>query len=211
MKPLQLALVADDPITHDGAVAYLRTCAPLHVLPPGRTGGAEAALVLASEVTGRTMSQLERLARESGNPDLPIVLVAGSITRHNLARAIGHGLVSFLPRTQTGLDAAVNAVFDARSGSAVIPQHMIRMLVEQIRATQQTTVPRPFDQPVADLSRREIDVLSLMAEGLSTNEIGTKLNYAERTIKNVLHAMMTRLNLRNRAHAVAYAIRAGAI
>ncbi|CAM5282882.1 response regulator transcription factor [Streptomyces californicus] len=61
------------------------------------------------------------------------------------------------------------------------------------------------------LASREVDVLRLVAEGYDTADIATKLAYSERTIKNVLHSVMTRLQLRNRSHAVAYAMRQGLI
>ena len=40
---------------------------------------------------------------------------------------------------------------------------------------------------------------------MDTGEIASKLSYSERTVKNVMHGLTTRLHLRNRAHAVAYA------
>jgi DNA-binding NarL/FixJ family response regulator len=61
------------------------------------------------------------------------------------------------------------------------------------------------------LSPREVDVLRLVADGLDTGEIADSLNYSERTVKNVLHELTTRLQLRNRSHAVAYAVREGLI
>ena len=61
------------------------------------------------------------------------------------------------------------------------------------------------------LSEREIEVLRLVAEGLDTGEIARRLSFSERTIKSVLHDVTTRLQLRNRAHAVAYAVREGLI
>lgn len=69
------------------------------------------------------------------------------------------------------------------------------------------------DRPgtLAGLAPREIDVIRLIAEGLDTAEVAGKLSYSERTVKNVLHGMTTRLHLRNRAHAVAYALREGHI
>src|SRR5438874_1446916 len=51
----------------------------------------------------------------------------------------------------------------------------------------------------------------LVVEGFGTEEIAAKLCYSERTVKNVLYGLMTRVGLNNRAHAVAYALRAGAI
>jgi DNA-binding NarL/FixJ family response regulator len=56
-----------------------------------------------------------------------------------------------------------------------------------------------------------VEVLRLVAEGLDTGEIAKRLSYSERTIKNVIHDVVTRLNLRNRSHAVAYALREGLI
>ena len=54
-------------------------------------------------------------------------------------------------------------------------------------------------------------MLRLVAEGLDTSEIAEKTSYSELTVKNVLHEVTTRLQLRNRAHAVGYALRNGLI
>ena len=59
------------------------------------------------------------------------------------------------------------------------------------------------------LTDRENTVLRLVADGLSTREIASQLAYSERTIKTVMQDLTTRLYLRNRAHAVAYAVRNG--
>jgi DNA-binding NarL/FixJ family response regulator len=56
---------------------------------------------------------------------------------------------------------------------------------------------------------RERDVLTLLADGHSTREIALRLAYSERTIKNVLQELTTRLSLRNRTQAVAHAVRSG--
>lgn len=63
----------------------------------------------------------------------------------------------------------------------------------------------------ASLSRRDLNVLRLLADGQSTAEISVDLAYSESTIKNVIHDMVRQLGARNRAHAVALAIRAGVI
>jgi DNA-binding NarL/FixJ family response regulator len=61
------------------------------------------------------------------------------------------------------------------------------------------------------LTDREIKVLKLLAEGLDTAEVGRRLFYSERTVKNIVHDVTSRLNLRNRTQAVAYALRQGLI
>ena len=62
---------------------------------------------------------------------------------------------------------------------------------------------------LARFSQRKSDVVRLVTEGLDTRQIAQKLSYSERTVKNVLQAIMVRLDLRNRAHVVAYAAREG--
>ena len=52
---------------------------------------------------------------------------------------------------------------------------------------------------------------SLIADGHPTREVARQLSYSERTVKSVLHDVTTRLQLRNRAHAVAFAVREGFI
>ena len=70
----------------------------------------------------------------------------------------------------------------------------------------------PFDARRAlesGVSKRERDVLTLLADGYSTREIAQRMSYSERTIKNVLQDFNERLQLRNRTQAVAYAVRRG--
>jgi DNA-binding NarL/FixJ family response regulator len=64
---------------------------------------------------------------------------------------------------------------------------------------------------LAGLTGRDLDVLRLLADGRSTAVIAEDLAYSESTIKNVIHDLVRQLGARNRAQAVAMAIRAGAI
>jgi DNA-binding NarL/FixJ family response regulator len=61
------------------------------------------------------------------------------------------------------------------------------------------------------LAERELVVLRMIASGMETTEIAAELGVSERTVKNIVHAITTRLQVRNRAHAVACAVRAGII
>ena len=61
------------------------------------------------------------------------------------------------------------------------------------------------------LTEREVSVLRLLADGKDTAEVWRELFYSERTVKNIVHDITSRLELRNRTHAVAYAIKQGLI
>ena len=62
---------------------------------------------------------------------------------------------------------------------------------------------------VARLDRSNLG--DLVADGFDTAQIAAKLSYSQRTVKNVLHDVTSRLHLNNRSHAVAYALRQGLI
>jgi DNA-binding NarL/FixJ family response regulator len=88
---------------------------------------------------------------------------------------------------------------------------------EQVRLTDQSDVPRlhvtTVEAPawLTALSPRDVNVLRLLSEGRSTAGIAHDLTYSQSTIKNVIHDLVRELGARNRAHAVALAIRAGLI
>jgi DNA-binding NarL/FixJ family response regulator len=64
---------------------------------------------------------------------------------------------------------------------------------------------------IPQLSAREHQVLRLLADGESTRGIAERLNYSERTVKNIVHDLLVKLDCRTRAHAVALAARRGVI
>jgi DNA-binding NarL/FixJ family response regulator len=75
----------------------------------------------------------------------------------------------------------------------------------------QSQVLSPRGLSFAVLTDREIKVLKLLADGLDTTEVGCRLFCSERTVKTIVHDITSRLNLRNRTQAVAYALRQGVI
>ena len=61
------------------------------------------------------------------------------------------------------------------------------------------------------MSTREVAVLRLLADGLDTTGIASQLSYSERTVKHIIHGVVSRERLRNRVHAVAFALRLGVL
>ena len=98
----------------------------------------------------------------------------------------------------------------AASGEGSVPPDLLGRLLEQVGRLQRHVLG-PRGIMFTGLAPREVDVLRLLADGLDTAEIARRLAYSERTVKNVVHDVTTRLQLRNRSHAVAYALREGLI
>ena len=122
--------------------------------------------------------------------------------------------------------AAVREIVDA-GVSAVLPHRTLTpdTLVTSLRAVVAGTVALPGDMLArlllhvtqtshlgpAGLNPRERSVLRLLADGMDTRGIAEDLCFSERTVKNVVHDVLTKLNCRTRAQAVALATREGVI
>ncbi|GGS62713.1 LuxR C-terminal-related transcriptional regulator [Streptomyces griseoviridis] len=197
---------ADDLLTRDGTAAFLEADDRVKLLPAEDLADADILIVLTAAVTGKTLSAMSRAGQISGGR-LRIVLVADNINEQQLALAVNHGLVSFLVRPYTSFSQIAAAAVEAHHGRAVLPPLLTNMLLDRMRTMQRTDSHSGL-LPV-ELSQREVDVLQLLAEGMDTVEIANKLSYSERLIKSVIQSVTKRLELRNRTHAVAYAIRMG--
>ncbi|MGO4757572.1 LuxR C-terminal-related transcriptional regulator, partial [Streptomyces sp. 2MCAF27] len=152
----------------------------------------------------RVLRQIQRTSTARG------VLVITRIDEQQLVDAAECGFVGIVRRAETTPERLVQVISSVAQGEGHVPPDLLGSLLEQVGKLQgQVLAPRGLN--FTGLAAREIEVLRLVAEGYDTADIAMKLSYSERTIKNVLHAVMTRLNLRNRSHAVAYALRQGLI
>jgi DNA-binding NarL/FixJ family response regulator len=210
VRPVSVAVLAGDPLTGQGAVAHLRGRSEVRVLAAERQQEAEVVLIVVDRITEDTLKLMERVAQESVNDDVRFVLVGDGVREHHMLRAVTCGLVSVIPRREADFDRILRAIVDVREGRLEMPGAAIGWLVGQLRAIHQDVL-EPNGLTAAGLETREVDVLGLLSEGLSTFEIAQRLNYSERTVKNIIHGVLTRLKLRNRAHAVAFAVRIGAL
>ncbi|MFD4560556.1 response regulator transcription factor [Streptomyces sp. NPDC058469] len=207
-RQLTLALRSDDAITADGAAAFFQSGPhEVRLVPAHLQEQSEVLLILVGEVTDETMSWMRRSAVGGAGARSRIVLVADSITENQLLRAVSYGLTSFLHRHQVGFAQVLRAVVNSCDGRAELPETLVASLVEQLREAQE----RGGSDGLSGLTPREAEVLRHLADGLDTAEIASSLSYSERTIKNIIHGVISRFGLRNRAHAVAHGIRTGLI
>ena len=207
MDKVRVIVQASDPLSHAGLLACLRSRPEVTVLPADRRSAAEVLVVAVDRLTADAVAVLRRSAADLG---VPVVLIAAEITEAELLTAVECRVVAILPRLAVTTDRLVHSVTAAAAGGGVLPPNLVGELLKHVERLQREVLT-PYGLTAAGLTPREIDVLRLMADGLDTGEIAGRLNYSERTVKNVIYGVTHRLNLRNRSHAVAYALRSGLI
>jgi DNA-binding NarL/FixJ family response regulator len=206
--PVTVAVLATDPLTAEGAMAYLRSHPAVTPLARASAGQADVVLILASLITEETLTWMQGVAEQLAARELRFVLVGDGVREPQLLRAVSLGLVSVLPRQGTDYERIVRTILAAADGKVELPDVALGWLVGQLRSIQRNVLT-PNGLTAAGLESREVDVLRLLADGLDTAEIAERLSYSQRTVKNIIHGMLSRLKLRNRPHAVAYALRHG--
>jgi DNA-binding NarL/FixJ family response regulator len=198
---------AHDPITRSGLTAQLRG-RPEFELVEATPDAPPAVAVLAIDGADEYALQLMRGLRVQGCEHL--VLVVNSLSDDDLMALVEAGAGSIVWRSRASESWLAQTVINAASGQAALPPEVLARLLKQVtRLRQHVLTPRGL--ALSGLSSREKDILRLAAEGLSTEEIARELAYSKRTVTSALHDVAVRYQLRNRTHAVAYAIREGFI
>ena len=165
---------------------------------------AAADLVVVDVAAPGARGFIRELRETHGTP----ALVSGSAWQiEEIAAVMEAGAVGVLAKetlTPASLETNVRA---ALHGSSVLPSE----LMAQLLVTPEPVVDAATVAGGGQLSAREQQVLRLIADGHATREVAAQLCYSERTIKNVLHDVVTKLGARSRSQAVAHAVRSGLI
>ncbi|WP_329167128.1 response regulator transcription factor (plasmid) [Streptomyces sp. NBC_01717] len=206
--PISVALRASDAILEHGINAYLTSSPRVSVLPRGSLLEADVSVLVLNNMDDEWLKVLKHDAARTFHYPIPVVIVADAISESQLNLAIEYGMTSFLPRSQTNLDQLVDAVVEASAGHSQMPEMLVFQLVAELRQRKRKTILAEVLQD-SGMSAREIEVLRMLSEGMDTGEIAARMSYSERTIKGIIHDVVKRWKLRNRTHAVAYAMRVG--
>jgi DNA-binding NarL/FixJ family response regulator len=203
---------ATDPLLAAGIVAGLRQQPGVRLRDdpmdaPDLDGEFRVAIVAGDQVDEELL-RIVRTTLRNGCPK--VVLIAGRLDDASVFTALEAGVCGMLRREGVTPDELARAVQSAANGHGSMPPDVLGRVLNQVgRMQRQVLSPRGWT--MSPLRKREIDVLRLLAEGADTAEIASELEYSERTIKSIIHDVTVRFGLRNRTHAVAYAVREGLI
>ncbi|WP_031066643.1 helix-turn-helix transcriptional regulator [Streptomyces sp. NRRL WC-3742] len=206
---IRVAVYAEDLILQTGVVQQLRQRPEVELLSEAeaQAGRAEVSLLVVDALTEAVTEHLRRLRLATSGR---IGLVVGQFEAGGLQTIVECGVAAVLRRAEADQDRLVHLITALAAGEGVMPGDLLGELLDRI-GTLQRTMLDGRGLTLSTLTAREAEMLRLVAEGFDTSEIAAKTSYSERTVKNVLHEIITRLGLRNRAHAVGYALRRGLI
>lgn len=206
-RRIPVAIEARDPITIAGVISQLRPRPEITLTQPDAEPPPQVMILLADTIDEEALTALRRIQRTTSCRTL---LVTTGIDEQALLNAAEYGTGGVVRRADATPEHLVKAIEHVAQGDGHLPPDLLGRLLNKVGHLQsQILTPRGLH--LTGMTEREINVLRLVSEGCDTPAIAAKLGYSERTIKNALHEVMTRLHLRNRSHAVAYAMRQGLI
>jgi DNA-binding NarL/FixJ family response regulator len=134
-----------------------------------------------------------------------VALVALVRDQHDpaLVDALESGVAGILMRDELSPASLVAALRTVATGQSAVPARLLARILESAAQGRR--------HGAFDIGPRELCVLRELAEGSDTSEIAGRLAYSERMVKRIVHDLLVKMNCRNRAQAVAVAVRHGLI
>jgi DNA-binding NarL/FixJ family response regulator len=213
-KPIRVLVVDDHDLFRVGLASMLGSHADLEVV--AQASGGKMAVRLAAELRPDVILMDLRLpdldgvaatkAILDGNPSLRIVVLTVIADETGIASAVSAGACGYLLK-DSPLDDVAAAIRAAATGTAWLSPQVAKALIDRTRRTY--TEPLSGANPEGRLSRRELEVLTLLASGLDNNEIASALSISTRTAKNHVSSILNKLEVNNRLQAAVYAVRRG--
>ncbi|MCP5011822.1 MAG: response regulator transcription factor, partial [Aestuariibacter sp.] len=208
-----ILLVDDHKVVRQGVRALLDMQPDLSVVAEAENG--EEAVVQAREhapdvvlmdliMPGMDGVEATRQVKQVSPRSQVIVLTSYHQDEH-IFPAIRAGALSYLLKDVEPLELA-DAVRKAADGEAVLHPRVAARVVQEIHGSRKDEI-----NPFTELSERELDVLKLIADGQSNNNIAESLFISPKTVKNHVSNILGKLHLGDRTQAAVYAWREGVV
>ncbi|PPD58842.1 response regulator [Dehalogenimonas etheniformans] len=205
----RILIVDDHAIVRSGLTSILAGEEKMHIIGEAADGNEAIAKstalqpdVILLDILMPRCTGLEALPviREKA-PGARILMLTVSAEEKDLFTALKYGAQGYLLKG-SGITDVVSAIRRVANGEVILSPQMAGSLVSEFRQRQ-------ANKEDIDLSPREMEVLKLVGDGLTNSEIAEKMFLGESTVRTYLSRLLDKLQLRNRAAAVAYATRRG--
>lgn len=214
MSSTRILVVDDQTVVREGLVLLLELLPGIEVA--GSAADGEQALAMVAEKRPHVVLMDLRMPRMDGveatrriraeHPDTEVVVLTTYADDESIFAALRAGARGYLTK-DAGADEIAQAVAAVRDGAAQLDPSVQRRLIEAVATGDR---PRASGNGLPDgLTRREGEVLTLIARGRSNAEIAGDLFISEATVKTHINNLFAKANLRDRAQAVTYAFKHG--
>lgn len=139
-------------------------------------------------------------------PNLPVLLLTTFHDEEYITNAVKSGASGYILKNQRS-DSIMESLRTTLKGHTVFQKEVMASLSKRIA---DDSPDQGIDKAVPDsspLSRREMEVLALIGDGLTNREIGQRLFLSEGTVRNYVTSMLTKLQLRDRTQLAIYYLR----
>jgi DNA-binding NarL/FixJ family response regulator len=213
-KPARVVVADDQTVVREGIVMLLGLLPGIEVV--GAAGDGEEAVKLVAELAPDVVLMDLRMPRCDGleatrriraeHPGTQVVVLTTYADDASLFPALRAGARGYLTKDAGG-DEIVRAVQSVLSGEAGLSPSIQRRLLERLSDPE----PAVAAQVPDGLTARETEVLVLIAEGLSNQEIARRLHVSTATVKTHINNLFAKTGLKDRAQAVRYAYAKGLV
>lgn len=200
---IRVVLVDDHPIYRDGVARTLTDAGGIAVVGEASDGEAAVAVVRdtrpdlvlldISMPRGGGLPALARIAQLDNPPK--IAMLTASEEDDDLMQALRLGALGYVLKG-VGAGELVEVVRGLAEGQSYVSPGLAGRLLVGLRG--RGAAP---SNPLADLTKREEDILRLVAQGLPNREVGQALDLQEKTVKHYMTAILQKLHVRNRVEA----------
>lgn len=209
-QPIRILIADDHTVVRGGLVALLEDIDGIEIVAEA-ADGMEAVLKTRSVNPDVILMDLQ-MPRKTGieaieeikaeNPDARILVLTSYSDDDKVFAAIKAGALGYLLKETSTADL-LQAIRDVYEGESSLHPAIARKLIRELN--RPTSLP-PSDEP---LTEREAEVVILVAQGLSNQDIANKLVISERTVRTHVSNILGKLHLANRTQAALYALKEG--
>lgn len=212
-KPIQIMLVDDHLLFREGIASLLKRDERFEILCEADNGRSALEMVKTQKpdvvLMDVKMPRLDGIetTREmlAMYPDLKVIMITASEKEDDLFEAVKAGAQGYILKTVTDSNYMRDAIFRVAAGEAIIPPGMVPRLLGEFATLANeppaAKLPEKPPEKLNPLTKREYQVLELVAQGLTNKEIGKTLVISENTVRSHLRFILDKLHINNRVQA----------